>query len=332
MSVLDGRVQDQGKTYADGTPYLSLVINKSEAGVLMPPTPNGRLPIHLKVAGVEYLTEVQSSDLPCLYLSKKLFTLGGERSFLGRVLTDAGFHANDAVRLEIEGHTVTVFRRNRPSGPTGREAAVEGKLPEEAALVEGAVCQVTVNAYERNREARERCLEEHGTDCSVCGFSFGATYGKDAEGYIHVHHLVPLSMRGGEHQVDGAADLTPVCPNCHAVIHLGGGCRGIEEVKSMIAHKAVRADVTDDALSVDLSDGRSFSVPIGWYPRLANGTAEERAGWQLVGGGSGLHWAALDEDVSVASLLAGRRSAESQRSLQRWLAGRGVVPSVRQPE
>ncbi|MGL4555402.1 MAG: DUF2442 domain-containing protein [Gemmataceae bacterium] len=87
---------------------------------------------------------------------------------------------------------------------------------------------------------------------------------------------------------------------------------------------AVRAEVSDDALTVDLADGRSVTVPVSWYPRLSHATSEERAVWHLVGGGSGIHWPALDEDVSVASLLEGRGSAESQRSLQRWLAARGV--------
>lgn len=85
---------------------------------------------------------------------------------------------------------------------------------------------------------------------------------------------------------------------------------------------ATSARVTDDALAVDLDDGRTLSVPLAWYPRLLHGTAAERAAWRLIGRGDGLHWEALDEDISVASLLAGHPSAESPRSLERWLAGR----------
>ncbi|HUY33445.1 MAG TPA: HNH endonuclease [Pirellulales bacterium] len=96
-------------------------------------------------------------------------------------------------------------------------------LPEEisatTALVEGAFCRVTVNAYERNPEARRRCLEHYGSNCIICGFNFGAVYGEVAEGYIHVHHLRPLSEIGGEYVVDPVEDLRPVCPNCHAVLH-----------------------------------------------------------------------------------------------------------------
>ena len=85
--------------------------------------------------------------------------------------------------------------------------------------------------------------------------------------------------------------------------------------------RAVR--VTGETLTVDLADGRSLSVPMAWYPRLAHGTPAERAEWQLVGEGEGIHWPLLDEDLSVAGLLAGRRSGETQASLQRWLASRG---------
>lgn len=85
---------------------------------------------------------------------------------------------------------------------------------------------------------------------------------------------------------------------------------------------ATAARVTDDALVVDLDDGRTLSVPLAWYPRLLHGTGAERSEWRLVGRGDGLHWPALDEDISVASLLAGRPSAESPQSLERWLAAR----------
>lgn len=85
---------------------------------------------------------------------------------------------------------------------------------------------------------------------------------------------------------------------------------------------AVRVDVTEDALIVHLSDGRTLSVPVAWYPRLERATPGERAAWELIGGGTGIHWEAIDEDVSVEALIAGRASSESQTSLKRWLAMR----------
>lgn len=80
--------------------------------------------------------------------------------------------------------------------------------------------------------------------------------------------------------------------------------------------------ISDDALTVDLSDGRTLSVPLAWYPRLWHGTAAERNHWRLIGKGVGVHWPDLDEDISVEGLILGKPSNESQKSLQRWLAQR----------
>ena len=80
--------------------------------------------------------------------------------------------------------------------------------------------------------------------------------------------------------------------------------------------------LTEDSLAVDLVDGRSVTVPVSWYPRLAHGTAQQRANWRLTGQGYGIHWPDLDEDIAVLDLLAGRPSAESHNSLERWLNDR----------
>ena len=106
-----------------------------------------------------------------------------------------------------------------------------------APLVEGAICRVTVNAYERNPEARRRCIKAHQPRCYACEFEFGTTYGSAFAGFIHVHHLRPLSEVGGEYVVDPVEDLRPVCPNCHAIIHHGGRLRSIEEVRQLLAQQ-----------------------------------------------------------------------------------------------
>jgi len=85
---------------------------------------------------------------------------------------------------------------------------------------------------------------------------------------------------------------------------------------------AQSVNVSDDALIADLADGRTITVPLAWFPRLAHGTPIERANWRLIAGGEGIHWPDLDEDISVASLLAGRGSGETQASLRRWLQRR----------
>jgi len=80
--------------------------------------------------------------------------------------------------------------------------------------------------------------------------------------------------------------------------------------------------VTDDTLGVDLSDGRTISVPLAWYPRLLHATTQERNNWRPIGNGQGIHWEDIDEDISVEGLLAGRASGESQGSFRKWLSQR----------
>ena len=86
--------------------------------------------------------------------------------------------------------------------------------------------------------------------------------------------------------------------------------------------RAQNVTVTDDSLTVDLTDGRTISAPLAWYPRLAHGTPQEGNNWRLIGNGEGIHWPDLDEDLSVEGLLLGRPSGESQHSFQRWLEER----------
>ncbi len=85
---------------------------------------------------------------------------------------------------------------------------------------------------------------------------------------------------------------------------------------------ALSVRVTELDLSVDLVDGRTITVPVGWFPRLAQGSQAERANWRLIGRGLGIHWPDLDEDISIESLLTGRRSRESDSSLEKWIQSR----------
>lgn len=85
---------------------------------------------------------------------------------------------------------------------------------------------------------------------------------------------------------------------------------------------AMNIMITEDTLTVDLSDGRTISVPVAWFPRLLHATPEERKNWKLIGHGSGIHWHDLDEDISVENLLAGKQSGESQTSFKKWLSQR----------
>ena len=93
--------------------------------------------------------------------------------------------------------------------------------------------------------------------------------------------------------------------------------------------EAMTIMVTEDTLTVELSDGRAISVPLAWYPRLMHAMPLERGNWELIGEGQGIHWPDLDEDISIEDLLAGQKSGESRRSLQQWIEakqeGRGLT-------
>jgi bifunctional DNA-binding transcriptional regulator/antitoxin component of YhaV-PrlF toxin-antitoxin module len=107
-------------------------------------------------------------------------------------------------------------------------------------LTEGARVSVFVNRFERNRKARGDCIKVFGTGCQVCGFDFEKCYGKIGKGFIHVHHLMPVSDIGKEYVVGPKNDLRPVCANCHEMLHRRrDGPISIEELQKIIAsHKA----------------------------------------------------------------------------------------------
>lgn len=139
-----------------------------------------------------------------------------------------------AVRLEIEW-----TRLLSTKGIVEQHSALMTQiLPEEILdskrYYEGAKKQIVVNSYERNSDARKKCLEYYGLSCYVCGFNFEKAYGDLGVGFIHVHHLKPLSEINEKYELDPVKDLRPVCPNCHAMIHREVGVsRSIEEVRKI---------------------------------------------------------------------------------------------------
>ncbi len=96
------------------------------------------------------------------------------------------------------------------------------QIDEQQPYLEGSVNQIKVNAYERDPAARAACLHQYGYNCSVCSISFETKYGEIGKGFIHVHHLKPLSSIRQQYTVDPIQDLRPVCPNCHAMLHRSG--------------------------------------------------------------------------------------------------------------
>ena len=101
--------------------------------------------------------------------------------------------------------------------------------------VEGAVRQVQVNVYERDRAARQACINHYGPTCVVCGLVFEERYGILGRGYIHVHHLVPMSEIGASYKVDPIEDLRPICPNCHAMVHRRNPPYSVEDVRGFVS-------------------------------------------------------------------------------------------------
>ena len=126
-----------------------------------------------------------------------------------------------------------VERAFAPGRPT-RDATFNG---DEAIgeMWEGAVKEVRVNRYERDRRARAACIAAHGPVCAACGIDFGERYGDFADGFIHVHHVTPISHIGETYKVDPETDLVPVCPNCHAMLHYKVDApRSVEELRQML--------------------------------------------------------------------------------------------------
>ncbi|HGY1167995.1 TPA: HNH endonuclease [Citrobacter braakii] len=128
---------------------------------------------------------------------------GGLNSKCFRLLTDQGFQIVEK-NLGNEQPAISIFPH---------------ELPPQSVFTEGAATQVTVNRYERDRKARQDALAWHGCLCKVCGIDMMKVYGEIAKGFIHIHHLIPLSDIKENYSLDPKKDLIPVCPNCHAMLH-----------------------------------------------------------------------------------------------------------------
>ena len=120
-----------------------------------------------------------------------------------------------------------------------REPQAPDAMARSDLYLEGSPQQSLVNRYERNRDARTRCIEIYGATCCVCDFDFAVAYGNLATGFIHVHHLQSLASMAAGYQVNARDDLRPVCANCHAVIHMQDPPRTVEAVRLMWASQRI---------------------------------------------------------------------------------------------
>jgi hypothetical protein len=138
---------------------------------------------------------------------------------------------------ELTPETVDLFEQlwRAASGGDSRRSGNDGeeRIPNRA-YIEGGAVKVLANRYERDREARDACIAHYGTACSVCDMEFSKTYGDLGAGFIHVHHHVLVSSRGKRYRVDPIEHLIPVCPNCHAMLHMGNTPPSVDKLRQIV--------------------------------------------------------------------------------------------------
>lgn len=145
-----------------------------------------------------------------------------------------GLRGNLQSKMAVSGELLAYIQDQ-----INREITLEASpdfLTDASTLPEGAVMQVTINKYERNRSARERCIAAHGCRCVACGIDFGQVYGEVGKGFIHVHHIVPLASIGKSYRLNPEKDLVPVCPNCHAMLHraVNGKLLSVDQLRATL--------------------------------------------------------------------------------------------------
>jgi 5-methylcytosine-specific restriction enzyme A len=144
------------------------------------------------------------------------------------------------LELRTADRILSAFHIQAAQQAQNRERLYPEELPSGRESPEGSRKQIRVNAYERSQTARTECLRHHGYLCAVCGFAFERVYGDIGSGFMHVHYLRPLHLCEKNYKVDPIADLRPVCPNCHAMLHKPEPALAIEELRARIVLSAPR--------------------------------------------------------------------------------------------
>jgi len=139
-----------------------------------------------------------------------------------------------AKELEVARDRLREYGRRIAEHLASRDSLFPDELPSGRKYVEGARKQIRVNAHERNPRARKICLAHYGRACSVCKLDFSARYGDIGTDFIHVHHLRPMSLLDDAYELDPVADLRPVCPNCHAMLHRKDPPYSIDELRAQM--------------------------------------------------------------------------------------------------
>jgi 5-methylcytosine-specific restriction protein A len=153
-------------------------------------------------------------------------------------LLNNGLNAAPQSPLKLTGNLLNYIETN--FNDYNQNGIFPEMISEELAVYEGFKKSVSVNKFERSSIARAKCIEYNGTICKVCNIDLLKFYGEIALGFIHIHHLVPISKIGKEYKIDFRNDLIPVCPNCHAMLHkkINGKELSIEELKEQISKNA----------------------------------------------------------------------------------------------
>lgn len=160
-------------------------------------------------------------------------------TLVGRAIADStGPGRQMRMRLVALKKRATGGRKSKPTRARPAQVEIPPQLiaeevhdPEQ--FIEGATVRISINQFERDPHAREACIRHWGDSCSVCGFRFQIHFGKLGRGFIHVHHLKPLSTIKFRHQIDPIEDMRPVCPNCHAMLHKASPPLSIEELRKI---------------------------------------------------------------------------------------------------
>lgn len=212
--------------YSDGTDYLEIHIKKSDIEEL-PFIVGKRVEVPFLANDVCCTAGLRVTEANAYAWVCPDVRIDNKKIRLSEFLCHINAAANSDVLLEYRDEKLHIYNREEI------KQSIRSSFVEEP-LIEGAKQRVVVNKYERNVEAKIKCIEKYGTTCVICGFNSEEIYGTEAKNIIHVHHLVPIAKMNGAYIVDPIKDLRPVCPNCHAVIHRKGKCDSVENVRDML--------------------------------------------------------------------------------------------------
>lgn len=232
-SLVNAVVRGLGKPYADGTEPIEIHILRNHAHGL-PFSYDRRIAVTLTVNNETYHAGLRATvDNKYIWICPDIKTKDGAKKKLAHIIGDAKFKKNDCVILEVNG-TDIVLKASVADIPNGDTRLFPDEVESNGEYIEGAALTVQVVRYERDLDARDKCISHYGTNCTVCGFTFAGVYGDIGNGFIHVHHLVPLSQINSQYNVDPVRDLRPVCPNCHAMLHRRSPPYSIEDLRKMV--------------------------------------------------------------------------------------------------